>query len=404
MRSSTPLLDVSAPQFKADPFPTLARLRSEQPVLESALPDKTPLWLVLRYDDVQMMLKDERFSKDRYKALTPEQLRKYPWIPPMFRTLEHNMLDQDPPDHTRLRALVHRAFTPRIVEQMRERVQQLADELLDDAAPHGKMDLIRDFALPIPMTIISEILGVPEKDRENFRRWSQTLISVSSFTALWKLIPTAWLLIRYLKGFFRERRAAPRDDLASALVQAEEAGDKLNEDELIAMVFLLLLAGHETTVNLIGNGTLALLQNPDQLERLRHDPSLMPSAVEELMRYTSPVFLATERYTREDVTLRGVTIPRGTLTFGVIASANRDESVFPDPDRLDVGREPNRHLGFGHGIHYCIGAPLARLEVQIALTTLLERLPTLRLIGSADALRWQGGLVLRGLKSLPVAF
>lgn len=399
-----PVLNIASPQFKADPFPTLARLRAEQPILESTLADKTPIWLLMRYEDVQTVLKDERFAKARHNAMTPEQLRMYRWIPPMFRALERNMLDSDPPDHTRLRALVHRAFTPRIVEQMRDRVQRLTDELLDAAAPHGRMDLMRDFALPLPMTIISEILGVPEKDRDNFHRWSQALISVSTFSDLWKLIPTAWQLTRYLKSFFKQRRAAPRDDLISALIQAEEAGDKLNEDELLAMVFLLLLAGHETTVNLIGNGTLALLQNPDQLERLRQDPSLMPSAVEELMRYTAPVFLSTERYAREDVTIRGVTIPRGVLTFGVLASANRDESVFPDPDCLDIGREPNRHLGFGQGIHYCIGAPLARLEVQIALTTLLERLPTLRLIGSADALRWRGGLVLRGLKSLPVAF
>jgi cytochrome P450 PksS len=212
------------------------------------------------------------------------------------------------------------------------------------------------------------------------------------------------MFIRYLRRFFKVRRRDPRDDLASALIQAEESGDKLSEDELLAMVFLLLVAGHETTVNLIGSGVLALLEHPSQLEKLRAEPTLMKSAVEELLRYTAPVFMATERYAREDVTLHGVTIPRGEMTLGVIGSANRDETVFENPDTLDITREPNRHLSFGQGIHFCLGAPLARMEAQIAVGTLLRRMPELRLKVAPDKLRWRPSMILRGLDSLPVLF
>ena len=219
-----------------------------------------------------------------------------------------------------------------------------------------------------------------------------------------KAIPSAMAFLRYIRRLVASRRADPRDDLVSALVQAEEAGEQLSEDELVAMVFLLLVAGHETTVNLIGNGMLALLKNPDQMERLRADPTLIKSAVEELLRYDSPLETATERYAREDVTIAGVTIPRGGLVYAVLASANRDERQFPDPDALDITREPNRHLSFGLGPHFCLGAPLARLEGQVAIGTLLRRLPDLRLAVAPESLRWRRGLVLRGLEALPVAF
>jgi cytochrome P450 PksS len=397
-------VNILSPQFKANPFPFFARLRAEQPVYRTTLPDKTPIWLVTRYEDVNALLKDERFAKSRTNALTPDQLRQQPWVPPMFRPLERNMLDLDPPDHTRLRALVHKAFTPRLVEQMRARVQTLADELLDAVARKGEMDLIRDYALLLPMTIITEILGVPTRDRDKFHKWSKVIVSVNQFSNNWRVIPAIWMFNRYLRGFFKMRRADPRDDLASALIQAEEAGDTLSEDELLAMVFLLLIAGHETTVNLIGSGTLALIEHPDQMEKLRRDPSLIKPAVEELLRYTAPVFMSTERYAREKVTIEGVTIPRGELTLGVIGSANRDETVFENPDTLDITRENNKHLAFGQGIHYCLGAPLARLEAQIAINTLLDRMPDLRLKGSPESLRWRPSLILRGLDALPVGF
>jgi cytochrome P450 PksS len=395
---------IFAPQFKADPFPFLARLRAEQPVYRATLPNGVPVWLLTRYDDLTRLLRDERFAKSRYNALTPEQLRKQPWIPPMFQPLVRNMHDSDPPDHTRLRALVQKAFTPRLAEEMRERIQALADRLLDAAAARGEIDLIRDYALPIPMTIITEIMGVPERDRHRFHKWSRVIVSADAFSPSARVLPSLWSLTRYLRQFLKLRRAEPRDDLASALIQAEEGGERLTEDELLGMTFLLLVAGHETTVDLIGNGLLALLQHPEQRERLRRDPALIRPGVEELLRYTAPVFLSTERYAREPVSLHHVTIPRGGLTLGVIGSANRDEAVFEEGETLDVTRENTRHLGFGHGIHFCMGAPLARLESQIAINSLLQRFPVLCLKGAAERLRWRPSLVLRGLESLPVVF
>jgi cytochrome P450 PksS len=403
--ATIPTVNIASPAFKADPYPYYALLRAEAPGHRVVLPDKQDAWLVTRYDDVAALLKDDRFSKDRQKALTLDQRKRGPWIPAVFRPLMKNMLDADPPDHTRLRALVHQAFTPKLVEGMRGRIQGLTDGLLDAAAGRGTMDLIRDFALPLPTTVIAEILGVPAVDRHKFRRWTNAFVTAStSGWAKLRAIPHAMAFVGYLRRLIAARRKQPRDDLVSALVVAEEAGDKLTGDELLSMLFLLLVAGHETTVNLIGNGTLALLAHPDQWERLRAEPGLIKSAVEELLRYDSPVEAATERYALEDVTIAGVTIPRGALTFAVIASANRDDRQFDRPDDLDLSREPNRHLSFGQGFHYCLGAPLARLEGQIAMGALARRLPDLRLAVPRASLRWRPGLVLRGMLSLPVAF
>jgi cytochrome P450 PksS len=254
------------------------------------------------------------------------------------------------------------------------------------------------------MTIITEILGVPAEDHNKFHKWSKVIVSLNQFSLNWRIIPAVFSFNRYLRGCFKRRRNDPKDDLISALIEAEEAGDRLSEDELLAMVFLLLIAGHETTVNLIGNGMLALLEHPDEMERLRRDPSLIKSAVEELLRYTSPVFMSTERYAREDVIIHGLTISRGEMTFGLIGSANRDEAAFDSPERLDIAREPNKHLSFGFGAHYCLGAPLARMEAQIAINTLLERMPSLRLKVPPETLRWRQSLLLRGLDALPVGF
>jgi cytochrome P450 PksS len=398
-------VNIASAEHKANPFPFYAQLRAEAPVFQVTLPDKQTAWLVTRYDDVAAVLKDERFAKDRFNALTKEQLAKQPWMPGIFKPLARNMLDLDAPDHTRLRGLVSRAFTPRLVEQMRGRIQALTDELLDQVQGRGRMDLIHDYAIPLPTTIIAEMLGVPVADRHRFQRWSNVLVSASSTGwGVFLAIPSVWMFLRYVRKLIRARRACPRDDLVSALIQAEEAGQQLSEDEQVAMIVLLLVAGHETTVNLIGNGTLALLEHPDQMEKLRSDPSLIRSAVEELLRYGSPVETSTERFARQDITLAGVTIPRGGMVFAVIASANRDERQFPDPNRLDVAREPNRHLSFGLGAHFCLGAALARLEGQIAVGTLLRRAPGLRLAVAPATLRWRPGLVLRGLKALPVTF
>lgn len=398
-------VNIASPEFKANPYPFYARLRDESPVCRVILPTGEPAWLITRYADVLMVLKDERFVKDIRNALTPQQLAGQRWFRKIFVSLRRNMLSLDPPDHTRLRALVQRAFTPPMVEQMRPRIEALTDGLFDAVQSRGRMDLIRDYALPLPTTIIAEMLGVPAKDRHRFHRWSHALMSAASSTwGLVRAIPNALALMRYIRKIIRVRRADPGDDLVSALIQAEEAGDRLSEAELLSMIVLLLVAGHETTVNLIGNGTLALLEHPEQWQKLRDDPALIKPAVEELLRYASPVEMATERYAREDVTVAGVTIPRGEIVLAVIASANRDERQFPHPDSLDITREPNKHLAFGLGTHFCLGAPLARLEGQIAIDTLLRRAPELRLAASPDALRWRRGLLLRGLESLPVAF
>ncbi len=396
--------NIVSPQFKANPFAILAELRASQPVYRTLLSDKTPVWLLTRYEDVFSLLKDDRFVKDKRKAMTPEQLRKLPWAPPMFRPLERNMLDLDPPDHTRLRTLVHKAFTPALVARMRDRIQTLADELISDMKHKGECDLIHAYALPLPMIIITEILGVPARDRNKFHKWSKAVVSLTSLSPTMRVIPSVWRFLRYLRRFFEIRRRDPQDDLATALISAEQAGDKLNKDELLAMVFLLLIAGHETTVNLIGNGVLALLEHPAAMNLLRQNPGMIKTAVEELLRYTSPVFMTSERYAGKDVTIHGITIPRGQMTLGVIGSANRDEGVFDNSDVMDITREPNRHLSFGQGIHFCLGAPLARLEAEIAINTLLRRLPDFRLSVPAASLLWRPSIFLRGLESLPIAF
>lgn len=395
---------LGSPAFKADPYPTYARLREEAPVSRARLGFRRRAWLVARYDDVAALLRDPRFAKDPMNARGPGHGAAGPWVPGFLRPLTRNMLDLDAPDHTRLRALVQKAFTPRLVEELRPRIQALVDALLAKAMRNGQAELVRDLALPLPLTVIAELLGVPAADRACFHRWSSRILSGSPGPGALLLLPAVRSLLAYLRGLFAQRRAAPRDDLLTALVQAEEAGDRLDEDELLGMVFLLLAAGHETTVNLIGTGVLTLLRHPEERERLRRDPALIAPAVEELVRFTSPVEVATERYAREDLEVAGVSIRRGEMVLGLIGSANRDATRFTAPDALDLGREPNRHLGFGLGAHYCLGAPLARLETRVALLSLLERAPKLRLAVPPDALRWRKHVFLRGLRELPVAF
>ena len=399
-------VDVTSANFKANPFPFYAQLRAEAPVfpVTVTIPTKQRAWLITRYSDVQDVLKDARFAKNPRKAMSPEQLKKRPWIPPMFKPLEQNMLDLDSPDHTRLRALVHKAFTPRLIEQMRDEIQALTDELLDAAEPKSSMDLIADFALPLPLTIIGRILGVPAKDNDKFHHWTKTLLSAGTSMNYVVVIPTIMRFLGYLKKLIKERRAYPKDDLITALVQAKDGSDKLSGDEVLAMIFLLLVAGHETTVNLIGSGSLALLEHPDQLEKLRCEPAIIKPAIEELLRFVCPVEMATERYAREDIMIAGKTIPRGELVLAVIGSANRDANYFENPDSLDITRENNKHLAFGLGAHYCLGAPLSRLEGQIAISTLVRRMPNLRLSIAPDYIRWRGGIILRGLEALPVSF
>ncbi len=398
-------VNIVTPAFKANPYPFYARLRAEAPVCTVSLPTHDKIYLITRYDDAVLAIKDPRLSKEAPKALTPEQFRRLPLTRRLLQPMKKQMLDQDPPNHTRLRALVHKAFTPRRVEQLAGRIQQLADGLLDAAAPHGRIDLIKQYALPIPATVIAEMLGVPLADRPIFQRWSTAIVAMSR--SRWAMVLALSSLVsfqRYVRRLIAQRRADPQDDLLTALLQAEEAGDQLSEQELVSMVMLLLVAGFETTVNLIGNGTLSLLRNPEQRERLQAEPALIKTAVEELLRYEGPLEMTTERFAAEDIELAGALIPRGAAVRVVLASANRDETQFDQPDRLDITRAPNRHLAFGHGIHYCLGAPLARLEGQIAINTLLRRMPDLRLAVPSDAVVWRSGMLMRSLEALPLAF
>jgi cytochrome P450 len=388
-------------QFKADPFPFYARLRAEQPVCRVDLPLIPGLreaWLVTRYDDVVSVLKDPRFAKSR------EHSGKKTWLPAFAKPLERNMLDLDEPDHGRLRTLVHKAFTPAMVDRLAARIQEIADQLLDAAETKSRMDLVRDFALPLPLTVIAELLGIPSEDRTRFHHWSKATIRPPSVFNIVRAIPSMWAFMRYFRQLFRQLRVAPREGLLTALVQVEEAGDRLSEDELLGMGVLLVIAGHETTVNLIASGSLALLEHGDQLKLLRGNPSLIGPAVEELLRFANPLEMATTRFTREDVSIGGTTIPRGALVMAILASANRDEKQFDHPDRLDLTRANNRHVAFGLGTHFCLGAPLARLEGQIAINTLLHRFPNLQLDVPVKSLRWRATPVLRGLESLPVRF
>jgi cytochrome P450 len=386
------------PDFIADPYPMYHRLRSQDPVHQSPL----GFWVLTRYEDVVASLRDPRLAKEAIAAFVAARFGRE--IPGMGLS----MLDRDPPDHTRLRSLVSKAFTPRVVETLRPRIQQVVDDLLARVEGTGSMDLIEQFAYPIPVIVICEMLGVPVEDHQQFKSWGldiargldATLLPIDSDVG-----PRSISARRALSGYFREliarRRASPRADLLSGLITAEEAGDKLNEEELLATCILLLVAGHETTVNLIGNGTLALLRNPDQLRLLQENPGLIGTAVEELLRYDGPV-QRSARIPSEDVTIGGRTIGKGEMVMPFIGAADRDPAQFPDPDRLDIRRADNRHIAFGWGIHFCLGAPLARVEGQIAINTLVQRLPKLALATEAPEHRLS--LTLRGLKTLPVAF
>ncbi|MEZ4676890.1 MAG: cytochrome P450 [Caldilineaceae bacterium] len=315
------------------------------------------------------------------------------------------MLNKDGDDHLRLRNLVNKAFTTRMITAMQTRVQGIADKLLDRVIDQGAMDLIDDYAFPLPIVVITELLGAPADDRKRFRDWSDAFVVPARTEAEWqhheKLLHE---FIDYLGTLFAERRRQPQPDLITALLQAEEAGDRLSEEELYAMVVLLIVAGHETTVNLIGNGTLALLRNPAQLAYLRAHPDAMGVAVEELLRYDGPVERATMRFAAEDTLLGGQQLRRGDAVAVVLAGANRDETHFAHANQLDLQREDNRHLAFGYGIHYCVGAPLARMEGRIALNTLLQRLPGLRLAAPVETLHWRFNPILRGMQQLPVAW
>jgi cytochrome P450 len=388
------------PRTKEDPYPYYAWLRVKDPVHRSAIMRG---WVLSRHADVFAVLRDQRFGVEPEHAGAPAP-------PPeiaegaFYRLFRHSLLSLDPPDHTRLRALARKAFTRGAVERMRPRIAAIVDELLAEPLRRGEMDIISDFAFPLPVIVIAEMLGVPPEDRAQFKAWSddlgEGLEPLLTPEQVQRADRAARELSAYLRAIIGERRRHPREDLLSALVLAEEEGDRLNEQELFSMCALLLAAGNETTTNLIGNGMLALLRNPDQLQLLKERPELIESAVEELLRYDSPVQM-TSRLATEDVEIGGKRIRRGQAIITLLGAANRDPAVFPHPNRLDITRTPGPHLAFGLGVHYCLGAPLARLEGAIAINALVSRTRGLRLAGEP---RWRETLVLRGLRTLPVAF
>ena len=402
--TSDPLFNPLSPDYIKNPYPHYVRLREHDPMHLNA----HGAFVASRHADVTTVLRDKRFGKD-YVERT---IRRYgPKImdEPIFRGMSHWMLQQDPPDHTRLRGLVVKAFTARRVEDMRPRIQQVVDQTLDQIIPQGKMDLIEDYAFRLPVTIICDMLGIPEEHREMFYRGSRDggriLDPVPlSPEEIQQANASSALSRMYFENLFELRRKDPKDDLITQLVQAEEAGDKLTNEELTANIILLFGAGHETTVNLIGNGLLALHRNPDQLALLKARPELIGNAIEEFLRYDSSVQM-TGRVALEDIEdLGGKRIPKGESVLCLLGSANHDPAVYPDhPERLDIRRPNVKPLSFGGGIHFCLGAQLARIEAEIAISTLLRRLPELRL-DDAENPEWRPTFVLRGLKRLPASW
>ncbi len=394
--------DPSSPAFVADPYPAYARLREHTPVWYD---ERTEHWYVARHDDVSALLRDRRLGRSYLHRYTHAEMGKPDepdYLAPFWATIRNGMLDREPPDHTRLRRLVAKAFTPRRVAALRPHVQRLMDVLVDDVEGTGEFDLLSRIAEPLPVAVIAELLGVPECDRHLLRPWSAQIVG------MYELNPTEEAgrvasraceeFSAYLLALARERRAHPRDDLVTALSQVVDDGDALTEDELVGTCVLVLNAGHEATVNVTGNGWWSLFRNPAALAGLRVDPSLVPSAVEELMRHDTPLQMF-ERWALDDLSVRGVAIPRGA-EFGLLfGSANRDPAVFDRPDELDLSRHPNPHLSFGAGIHFCLGAPLARLELEVSLATLLRRLPSLELVAEPE---WKPAYIIRGLRELLV--
>ena len=389
------------PDVQADPYPFYRRLRETDPIHHDAIEG----WVISRHAEVVTALRAPHMSAERANISTdwlPESLQAL--VAPAVRAFMRQILFLDPPDHTRLRGLVSKAFTPRAVEAMRARVQVVVDEMLDRMAGSDTADIIADLAFPLPVRVIADMMGIPSADQSQFTMWT---FDLGALIGGGELPPDRVLsalqgvsaLMDYFRHAIADHRVTPRDDLLQALIAAEDRGDVLDEDELLGNCMLLLAAGHGTTTHLIGNGTLALLRHPDQMRRLRDDPAIAVSAVVEFLRFDGPVQL-TSRLVTADFELGGRHISAGDNVVTLLGAANRDPDQFPDPDQLNLTRGENRHVAFGHGIHYCLGAPLAYLEGQVAIPTLLRRFPALRMAG--EPVRGPG-TVFRGLHSLPVA-
>ncbi len=389
-------------EFLQDPFPTYRRFREESPVFWS---EKNKYWIVTRYKDVHEILRDLSYEKQLHKWSQVNPLLKL--LPPVSNLMKSRanwMLNQDPPDHTRLRGLVNRAFTPKMVNEMRSHIEDIANHYIDELMDKPEFDLVSNFAFPIPVTVIAEMLGVPKEDREKFKKWSNTLIDTLEPTPniehLTKANGANSELTEYFRVIANARRKEPKNDLISALVAAEEEGDRLSEDELLANCILILVAGHETTVNLISSAVRLLLQHPEQLALLKSKPELISGAIGEVLRYESPVQVV-RRLAGDDMQLEGTRIKKGDMMVLLIGSANRDPEQWPDPDRFDITRDTKKHMAYGYGIHHCLGSSLADAEAQIAITALFKRLPDLRLVDRHIEIRHP--FALRGPKALTVA-
>jgi len=387
------------PAFMADPYPAYSSLRNAGPLRRAVTPDGKPVWLVTRYADVRALLNDPRLSLNKRNS-AKAGYRGFA-LPP---ALDANLLNIDPPDHTRLRRLVSREFTARRVDELRPYVQHLTDQLLDRIAGAGHADLMQALALPLPVTVIGELIGVSPDDQERFRAWTTTLLAPEPGQPQLRAKEAITGLHELLIDLVGAKRAQPSDDLLSAMIDMrDDDGDQLSEDELTSLAFLILWAGYETTVHLIGNGTLTLLTHPDAMVRLRAEPAMMASAVEEMLRIAGPNPFSIRRFTLEDINIGQHTIPAGETVLLCLAAAHRDPDRFPDPDRFDVARNDNAHLAFGHGIHHCLGSALARLETEVAVSTLLKRFPRLTLAIPVNQLAWRPSFRSRGLQELPVA-
>ncbi|MFE5586501.1 cytochrome P450 [Kitasatospora sp. NPDC056531] len=391
-------LDPTVKSLIADPYGAYVKLRAEAPVRRIVGPDGLPVWLVTRYPDVRQALADPRLALDKAHA-APGNYKGFS-LPP---ALDANLLNMDPPDHTRVRRLVSRAFTPRRVAALRAPIERVAEQLLDTIEPLGRTDLLANYAAPLPITVICDLLGVPEDDRLDFRSWTDTLITPDPARPE-QTRAAVKSMLGFFTGLIERKRTEPADDLLSDLITVRDEQDRLSEDELTSLAFLILFAGYENTVHLIANAVLALLTHPEQLAALRAEPELIASAVEEFARFDGPAPLSIRRFPREDVTIGDVTVPAGETVLLSVASANRDPEQFTDPDRLDLRRSENGHLALGHGIHYCLGAPLARMETSLALTALLRRFPDLALDVPVGQLRHRPTMRARGLLELPVRY
>jgi cytochrome P450 len=418
-------IDLSDPEYREHAFERYEEMRARCPVSRAIITSgdesdgnrgffNRPLWIVTDYEEGSRALLDRAVTVDMTSVLTPEQLAQMPETPEVFQPLRRNILTVDPPEHTRLRKLVQPSFTASAIEKLRPSIQQIVDDLLEAAetaaaergetAPNRQMELISQFSYPLPITVICDMLGIPPEDREQTRRWSEDLLSAQSPERMEEIGRNIGEFIAYLRDLFTRKRETPGDDLISQLLQVEVDGDRLTEDEVLAMVFILFVAGHITTVNLIANGVFALLTNPEQAAKLRSDPGLVTNAVEEILRYYGPAETTTARFAREDVELGGQTIAKGDPLLVVLAAADRDPARFADPQSFDITRDDaNRHIAFGKGVHACLGAPLARLEGQIALETLFRRYPDLRLAVPENEITWAPSF-LRSLTGLPLLF